>query len=166
MEPRQGFSHDWDKVTQGGLQGRGNVRSLAAMNIFRTGKFRLLYLLALVQLVGGPLVLFQVTVLCKLTLDETPRVGVARAAVLAWHSDDFRAVVAGTETALPDAAKIPGSDKGPEQKVAKVKDPGIPWNVVALKHAASSVYCRIVDRERVWTPAQAQAPPGPPPRMM
>jgi hypothetical protein len=67
------------------------------VNWFRTGKWRFLYLLALAQLVGGPLVLLQFTVFCKMALHETPRVGVAKAAVGVWNLDDFRAVLATAE---------------------------------------------------------------------
>jgi hypothetical protein len=64
------------------------------MNFFRTGKFRLLYWLALIQLVGWPLVHFQVAVFCKLTLYETPRIGMVKVAVRALESEDFQVLLA------------------------------------------------------------------------
>jgi hypothetical protein len=53
------------------------------MAFLRTGKLRLLYVLALAQLVGGPLVLLQVTLFCKLTVKEVPHMKVAEAAARA-----------------------------------------------------------------------------------
>ena len=47
------------------------------MGKFSTRNLRFLHLLALFQWVAGPWVLFQVTVLCKLTVWETPRNGAA-----------------------------------------------------------------------------------------
>ena len=82
------------------------------MEFVRNGKLRLLYVLALAQLVGGPLVLLQVTLLCKLTLHEAPLIGMADAAVRAWHSDEFQAALitngstrwGETKTSLPTSA--------------------------------------------------------------
>ncbi|MES2657221.1 MAG: hypothetical protein V4689_01320 [Verrucomicrobiota bacterium] len=135
------------------------------MNFFRTGKFRFLYLLALVQLVGGPLVLFQVTLFCKLTLNEAPRMGMAKAAVSAWESEDFQAILTPAEIAKADDSKTTPSGKAPKVKLEKAKEPVIPWMVARLHLAALAVRCDVVDRERFWTPAWPQAPPGPPPRM-
>ena len=135
------------------------------MNFFRTGKFRFLYLLALVQLVGGPLVLLQVTVFSKLMLHETPRVGMAKAAVSAWRSADFQAVLAPTEVAKADDLKTTPSGKDQKAKLEKAKEPVIPWRTVRLDLAAVTVRVDGVNRERFWTPAWPQAPPGPPPRV-
>ena len=135
------------------------------MNFFRTGKFRFLYLLALVQLVGGPLVLLQVTVFCKLTLHETPRIGMTKAAVSAWRSADFQAVLAPVEVAKADDSKSDPSRNGPKVKLEKAKEPVIPWRAARLDFAALAVRVNVVDRERFWTPAWPQAPPGPPPRV-
>ncbi len=135
------------------------------MNFFRTGKFRFLYLLALVQLVGGPLVLFQVTLFCKLTLDETPRMGMAKAAASVWHSEDFQAMFVTADVAKADDLKTTPSGNGPKVKIEKAKEPVIPWAVARVNLAALAVRCEMVDRERFWTPAWPQAPPGPPPRI-
>ncbi len=135
------------------------------MNFFRTGKFRFLYLLALIQLVGGPLVLFQVTLFCKLTLHEAPRMGMAKAVVHAWVSDDFQAVLADANIAKVDDLKTTPSGKGPKVKFEKTKEPVIPWMAVRMDLAALAVQRNKVDRERFWTPAWPQAPPGPPPRV-
>ncbi len=137
--------------------------SVAGMGFFRSGKLRLLYVLALVQLVGGPLVLFQVSVFCKLALHEAPRIGVAKAAELAWKSERFQAVLVAGEIPHAKVVKpLPGGD-GPKAKVEKVKQPVIPWMNPRLELAIAGVRCTLVDRERVWTPAWPQAPPGPPP---
>lgn len=135
------------------------------MNFFRTGKFRFLYLLALIQLVGGPLVLLQVTVFCKLTLHETPRIGMAKAAVSAWRSADFQAVLAPADVAKADDLKPTPSGNGPKVKLEKAKEPVIPWMPIRVNLAALAVRVDVVDRERFWTPAWPQAPPGPPPRI-
>lgn len=135
------------------------------MNLFRTGKMRFLYLLALVQLVGGPLVLLQVTVFCKLALHEAPRVGMVKATVGAWNSDEFHAVAAHADVAKNDSSKkVPPTDE-PKQKMEKSKLPVIPWECGQMDAAAIAVHCKIVDRARIWTPAWPQAPPGPPPRL-
>lgn len=135
------------------------------MDFFRTGKMRWLYLLALAQLVGGPLVLLQVTVFCKLTLHEAPRLGVAKAAVNAWHSDDFQAVLAAADVARKSDSKAPAPTDKSKVKLEKSKLPVVPWMVAPVSLAASSSHCPIVDHARIWTPAWPQAPPGPPPRI-
>jgi len=130
----------------------------------RFGKLRFLYLLALAQLVGGPLVLLHVTVLCQLTLREAPRAGVVDALVSAWQSDDFQASLARTDLSLPqNGKKIPPKD-GPEIKPDKAKQPLIPWSISPLRVMALIPRADLIDRPRVWTPAWPQAPPGPPPR--
>lgn len=135
------------------------------MDFFRTGKLRWLYLLALAQLVGGPLVLLQVTVFCKLALHEAPRVGVAKAALHAWRSDDFQAVLVAADLVRKDDSKSPAPTDGPKPKLEKAKLPVVPWMVAPVSLACLSTYCGIVDHARVWTPAWPQAPPGPPPRI-
>lgn len=135
------------------------------MDFFRAGKMRWLYLLALAQLVGGPLVLLQVTVFTKLTLHEAPRMGVAKAAVRAWHSDDFQAVLIAADVARKDDSKAPAPTGGSKPKLEKAKMPVVPWMVAPVSLACLSSHCRIVDHARVWTPAWPQAPPGPPPRV-
>lgn len=135
------------------------------MNFFRTGKMRWLYLLALVQLVGGPLVLLQVTVFCKLTLHEAPHLGVAKAVVSAWHSDDFQAVLVAADVVRKPDSKAPAPIEGSKSKLEKAKLPVVPWMVASVELLCLSSHCRIVDHARVWTPAWPQAPPGPPPRI-
>ncbi|RYD20540.1 MAG: hypothetical protein EOP88_14690 [Verrucomicrobiaceae bacterium] len=135
------------------------------MDFFRAGKMRWLYLLALAQLVGGPLVLLQVTVFTKLTLQETPRMGVAKAAVHAWHSGDFQTVLSAADVARKNDSKAPAPVDGPQPKLEKAKLPVVPWMSAPVSLACLSSHCSIVDHARVWTPAWPQAPPGPPPRI-
>jgi hypothetical protein len=136
------------------------------MGFFRAGKLRWLYLLALAQLVGGPLVLLQVTVFCKLALHEAPRVGVAKAIERAWSSDDFQAIVAAEGSGNKKNSKSPPSPTdGPKPKVEKSKLPMIAWEPAPLRLACVPGGCGTTECARVWTPAWPQAPPGPPPRL-
>ncbi len=149
----------------------GSLRSLEIdfnlppMFRHRTGKVRLLYLLALIQLVGGPLVLLQVTVFCNLTLNEAPRLGMAKAAVHAWHSPDFQAVLVMPDIEKGNARDGKSRNQGPKVKLGKVKEPVVPWMAPAMNFVALAARLKIVDAGRVWTPAWPQAPPGPPPRV-
>lgn len=130
---------------------------------FRTGKLRLLYVLALAQLVGGPIVLLQVTLLCKLTLNEAPRMHMAEAVVSAWHSDEFQAAI--TAGARHGETQTPLPSRDPKGTPDKSKPPAVPWKCEPLALIVHAVTCEIVTRERIWTPAWPQAPPGPPPRL-
>lgn len=135
------------------------------MNFLRTGKLRFLYWLALAQLVGGPLVLLQVTVFCKLALHEAPQMGVATAAVRAWQSDEFQAVLAEAGPARKGEHRSWPPADDPNLKFEKSKLPAIPWEPAPLHLTNLSRHCKIVDCVRTWTPAWPQAPPGPPPRL-
>ena len=135
------------------------------MSFFRAGKMRWLYLLALAQLVGGPLVLLQVTVFTKLALHEAPRMGVAKAAIHAWHSEDFHAVLGHSHGVRKDLSKSPDPRDGPAPKLEKGKMPAVPWMTTGVSLVVLARCCPVVDHARVWTPAWPQAPPGPPPRM-
>jgi hypothetical protein len=135
------------------------------MNCFRTGKLRFLYLLALAQLVGGPLVLLQVTVFCKLTLHEAPRMGMANAAVHTWQSKDFQTVLTATAaTGTDDTQSMPpcGDPKGQPDKS---KTPISAWEPAPLVLINLSGRYKSQECARTWTPAWPQAPPGPPPRV-
>lgn len=124
----------------------------------------MLYLLALIQLVGGPLVLFQVTLFCKLTLRDAPELGITAAASLAWNSDEFQAAL--TERVPPTQKdKFPMPSQDPPTKVEKAKSPFMFWKTDAPMIAAACVRWKMIASERIWTPAWPQAPPGPPPRM-
>jgi hypothetical protein len=135
------------------------------MGKFSTKNLRFLYLLALFQLVAGPLVLFQVTVLCKLTVRETPRIGVAKAVSKAWCSPEFQAAFTTDDEVKPTSAKSPLPTSDPKAKIVKVKMPAIAWQAAPLVLVNLSARINGMDRDRVWTPAWPQAPPGPPPRL-
>ena len=136
-----------------------------SMGKFSARNLRFLYLLALFQLVGGPLVLLQLTVFCKVALHEAPHAGMAKAAVFAWQSGDFQAALAAPDvvkTGEKKSGPVPG---GPKLKLEKAKMPIIPWEASVPAPPEIAMLCKIADRARVWTPAWPQAPPGPPPRM-
>ena len=135
------------------------------MNCFRTGKLRFLYLLGLAQLVGGPLVLLQVTVFCKLTLHDAPRMGMARAALHAWHSNDFQTLLTATDPAGSDDTKSMPPSGGPKGQPDKAKTPVTVWEPSPLVLIHLSSRYLTVERVRTWTPAWPQAPPGPPPKV-
>lgn len=135
------------------------------MGLLRSGKLRYLYLLALAQLVGGPLVLLQVTLLCKLTLREAPRAGFMTAAATAWHSDDFQAALAGADLQHHEGKKLPSGKDGPDAKPDKMKQSLLPWTGGRSGIFAAASRSESPDCERPWNPAWPQAPPGPPPRL-
>lgn len=131
--------------------------------IFRSGKFRLLYLLALVQLVGGPVMLLHVTLFSKLVIREAPRVGVVRAVAFAWDSPEFRESLADAAPPRKDAAK-------PEKKEGKAKPdspttPDFPWMAEPPGDDGDPALCGVPGHSRIWTPQWPNAPPGPPPRI-
>jgi hypothetical protein len=133
------------------------------MDFPRARKLRLLYVLALAQLVGGPLVLLQLTFFCKLTLQEAPRVGMARAAVQAWHSDDFQTALWACVSTAPEEKKSPARDPQPDPEKAKL--PVIPWAAGNLALFVPPDDSELGLRSKFWTPAWPHAPPGPPPRV-
>ncbi len=131
------------------------------MAFLRCSKLRYLYLLALVQLVGGPLVLLHVTVFCKLTLDEAPRMGVAAAAMKAWHAEGFQEALVADFS--PEKNGRRDGDK-PKPEPDKAKQPPIPWGNPVRRAAPHEGGQSIAERAVTWTPRWPNAPPGPPPR--
>jgi hypothetical protein len=127
------------------------------------GKFRFLYLLALAQLIGGPLILLQVTVFCKVALHEAPRMGMATAAMRAWQSADFQAILAASDSAGGSESHKTPPPRDPS--LDQIKNPSIPWQMSKWILSVVSKHCEITDYARTWTPAWPQAPPGPPPRV-
>lgn len=136
-----------------------------SMGKFSARNLRFLYLLALFQLVTGPLVLFQVTVLCKLTVREVPRNSVATAVSKAWHSPEFQATLTDDGGLQQVAKKSPVPTSDPKTKTVKVKMPAIAWQATPLVLVNLSKRITAQNYSRVWTPAWPQAPPGPPPRL-
>lgn len=133
------------------------------MNSFRCGKLRLLYLLALAQLVGGPLVLLQVTFFCKTVAQELPRRELSSALVEAW--DSSCAVTEGVAVANDPQQQPLSRQKKDPTKWTKVKQPVLPWEFRRFQPAIQSVVMCGVLYEKAWTPVWPQAPPGPPPRV-
>ena len=133
------------------------------MGFFRSGKMRPLYLLALLQLLGGPVVLLRVTVFCKLTVREAPRVGFVEAAAGAFASDEFRECAS---AGLPkrDTPAKDGREGDPKPKLEKPQHPPAPWMAERRIFAHDVKGTAIADTARTWTPAWPNAPPGPPPR--
>ena len=137
---------------------------VVVMRLFRSGNLRLLYLLALAQLVGGPLILLQVTVFCQLTLKQAPTSGWPQAVGQVWNSAEFEEVLqasAHREKHPRKSEPSPGDSSQPE----KSKPPMIAWEPGMPGRLAGGLPC--VDRmnEAFWTPAWPHAPPGPPPRI-
>jgi hypothetical protein len=133
------------------------------MSFFRESKLRFLYLLALAQLVGGPLVLLQVTLFCKTVVQEVPQVGLTNSLVKAWHLGGFTTEI----TATNDENSLSASTSG---KILKAKlDPlklsVLPWDMTVLGWAIPREFIFRIDLARTWTPTWPQAPPGPPPRV-
>ena len=134
-----------------------------AMGFFRSGKMRPLYLLALAQLLGGPLVLLHVTVFCKLTVSEAPRIGFAKAAAGAFASDEFRNCA---KAGLPKREN-PSKDSregDPKPKLEKPGQPPAPWAAEERIFVDDVKGTAIADMAQTWTPAWPNAPPAPPPR--
>jgi hypothetical protein len=137
--------------------------SYPAMGFFRSGKMRPLYLLALLQLLGGPVVLLHVTVFCKLTMREAPRVGFADAAVDALASDEFRECASAGSPKRDTPAKD-NRDGDPKPKLEKPHHPPAPWMAERRIFAHDVKAAAIAGMAKTWTPAWPNAPPGPPPR--
>ncbi len=128
-------------------------------------KLKLLYILALFQLVAGPLVLFQVTLFCKLTVSETPRQGIAKAFGKAWSSNEFQASIQNADGVKKEAAKSPLPTSDPGERLIKAKVPWIVWQPAPLRILADTELVPCSDWARMWTPTWPQAPPAPPPRV-
>jgi hypothetical protein len=123
---------------------------------------KLLYLLALFQLVAGPLVLLQVTVLCKLTIREIPHEDTRTAFRKAWMSDEFQSILADARS-LQKNEKSPSPTSDPHGK--SVKTPVIAWTEVPVLIACPIERVPCSDWARTWASNLAQAPPAPPPRI-
>ncbi|MBC7980023.1 MAG: hypothetical protein H7Y36_05620 [Armatimonadetes bacterium] len=130
-----------------------------------SARIKPLYLLAMFQLVAGPLVLFQVTVLCKVAVREVPKHGIASGVSMAWKSAEFQAVLAAADVPAQSKSKsaLPTSD--PQSDAAKVKMPVAAWRAVHFVVVNPPNRLSFQDIARMWTPALPLPPPGPPPRV-
>jgi hypothetical protein len=128
-------------------------------------KLKFLYLLALFQLVAGPLVLLQVTVFCKLTIPEVPRQGLVIAAQKTWKTQEFQATLHLADHAAKEDSKSPLPTSDPPSKSLKASLPLIAWTAPPLPAVQATGLVPCSDWSRMWTPTWPQAPPAPPPRI-
>lgn len=143
----------------------GTVTLTAVSGFLKGRKMKWLYLLALFQFVAGPLVILQVSLLCKLTVREIPHESIGPALVKAWHSTEFQAALDMGKTVITKDEKSPLRSKDPLAGTGKLKMPATPWNVDHFLPPAAIGIVAWSDWCRRWTPVWPQAPPGPPPRM-
>lgn len=127
---------------------------------------RLLCLLALGQLVVGPLVLVlvQATTLCRLTVREAPVHGMA-AVSRAWQSEEFQSALVRSADVVAGRSKpsLPGRES--KAKPGKVKITATPWQSLPVPPVEESRAEQWAHTPDAWTPAWPHAPPGPPPRV-
>ena len=136
----------------------------AGMTLLGGKKMKLLYVLALFQLVAGPLMLMQVTVFCKMVVKESPRQGVAAAFEKSWSSEEFQAVLASPDPLKKGDAQSP--QPAPEQKLkVEKKMPLMAWQAVVFLKVLPSARIAWVMPERLQYGVWPQAPPAPPPRV-
>ncbi|MBL9142162.1 MAG: hypothetical protein JNM99_00650 [Verrucomicrobiaceae bacterium] len=120
---------------------------------------RTLYLLALFQLVAGPLVLGLVFAFAKVAVREAPQQGLAKAAQKAWHSPEVRTALQAVTRESQDSSKssLPKAAKG------KLKIISVTW-ILETFAVAEPAQSKVSSTLQAWTPAWPQAPPGTPPR--
>ena len=123
---------------------------------------RWLYLLAIFQLVAGPLVLTQVMVFCKLTAEKAPQQGLVAAAAETMLSAEFAESLdeAVRATQQKHDGKTPGREKPQDVKII-----GTTWSATAGLVAFAPVELEYTAHEVCWTPQGLHAPPGQPPRL-
>ncbi len=120
----------------------------------------MLYLLALFQLVAGPLVLGVIFTFAKVTVREAPQQGIAKAVQSAWQNPEVQTAF----QALTQESQETSKQSLPKATKDKVKIMGVAWasaSFVLVDLAPSKAEVRA----RAWTPAWPQAPPGTPPRL-
>lgn len=125
---------------------------------------RWLYLLALFQLVAGPLVLVTVLTFCEITVRETPTQGLTEALSAAWHSSEVQSLIQNATGVPVDDSNAPlpvdsGRQEGKKMTWCVWQKPTIKDWTWPVENTAGFT------RLSVWTPAWPQAPPGPPPRV-
>ena len=125
-------------------------------------KNRWLYLLALFQLVAGPLMLVGVTTLCKITVQEMPTHGFAKAVRKAWVSQEVQALVCAAADECGGGNTAPIPVKKCHSELNKIICE--PWSAVRLFYPQLA-HLSPHSTEPVWTPACPSAPPGTPPRL-
>lgn len=124
---------------------------------------RWLLLLALFQLVAGPLVLLQVMVFCQITAEKTPEQGIVKAATEAWQSAEFQRTLDVAAVVHTDRSGVPAPEKSLQPEQTKLF--GTLWEpMTGLVRISADVVAGTL-LKRSWTPVGLQAPPGPPPRL-
>jgi hypothetical protein len=127
-------------------------------------KYRSLYLLALFQLVGGPLVLLPVILFSKLGVKEVAAHGFTKGLSQAWHGAGWQSAM---EAVLQGDVGLPSTEK--DKTPQRTKDAKEKLFATELERPMSAPIRDVVERVP-WKPgdvfalARTQAPPGPPPR--
>jgi hypothetical protein len=135
---------------------------------FLRSKFRHLYLLALFQLVGGPLVLVPMLMMSKAVVRETAQHGVVKGFHQAMVSQEWEevremlqdGVVSGTSS----STKAPGKQ---EKSIdGKSKLDFVAWTTPALMELDGVPVKRPAWEWQPMASSWANAPPSPPPRVV
>lgn len=121
---------------------------------------RALCLLALFQLLAGPLVLALVFAFAKVTVREAPQQGLAKAIQKAWQSTEVQTVLHAVAQETKDTSK----SSLPKAAKDKIKIIGVAWTQETFALVAPNAP-PVCERTETWTPAWPQAPPGTPPRL-
>jgi hypothetical protein len=129
-------------------------------------KYRPLYLLALFQLVGGPVVLLLVMLFSKLGVHQVAQHGFAEGISQAWNSAEWQTAM---NVVMQGEAGLPSTQKGKDKVPAKEKDTKVKFFATELERAVGAPMCDDLERipwrsGDVFAMTRAQAPPGPPPR--
>ncbi len=124
---------------------------------------RWLILLALFQLLAGPLVLLQVMVFCKVTAEKMPEQGMVTAAKEAWQSVEFQRTLDVAATAQRHHGSVPTSPDKPIH-TENFKILGLLWDPMPSLVRRHADPMPGTELRRGWTPVLQGAPPGPPPR--
>lgn len=125
---------------------------------------RWLLLLALFQLVAGPLVLLQVMVFCQVAAEKAPEQGIVKAATEAWQSAEFQRTLDVASAVHTSRSEVPTPEKTFQPEQTKLF--GTLWEPMTglVRVSADTVAGTLMKRS--WTPVGLQAPPGPPPRQV
>jgi hypothetical protein len=135
-------------------------------------KFRHLYLLALFQLVGGPLVLVPMLLMSKAVVRETAQHGVVQGfheAVMSREWSEVREMMQGGNGIAPElssSTKAPAPGKQEKAKDGKPKVDFVTWTMPALMELEGVAVKRPAWEWQPMASSWANAPPSPPPRVV
>jgi len=124
---------------------------------------RWLILLALFQLVAGPLVLLQVMVFCQVTAEKVPEHGIVKAAGEAWQSVEFQRTLDVAATVHTQSSSAPAPEKSFQPDQNKIL--GTLWVPMPALVRPSADPLPGTALRGTWTPVCQSAPPGQPPRV-